>query len=283
MPEKASYFYPAASLRDLRSAVFWRDVASEMLAAAVLMSFVALVVISCNDHYRLNTTHFGFFALVAVYLLIEGYGPISGAQMNPAASISLFLAQKMSLARTIAYIVAQVAGTAAGSGLGYLMTPANKRDSFPHFDPELNGLTVTQGVLIEAFFTFNLVFVALSCHDTVNRSPPCVMPALPIASCIAIGLICAGTHSGGLMNPIIPLGPAILSKNFTNYWVYVVGPVIGGPLATGVYKLFIFIKVKFGAKPHTANNDIVLRDKMSRDDVIALLEKMLVEAKQASV
>jgi len=71
------------------------------------------------------------------------------------------------------------------------MTAEGKRDSFPVFNPEANGLTAAQGMLIEGFFTFNLLFVALSCHDTVNRSPPAVMASLPIASCIAIGAICA--------------------------------------------------------------------------------------------
>lgn len=102
MPEskgRCSIFDPQASLKDLRSAVFWRDVFSEMLVTTVLMAFVALVVISNNDHYHLNTTHFGFFALVAVYLLIEGYGPISGATMNPAAAFSLWLAGKISIAK----------------------------------------------------------------------------------------------------------------------------------------------------------------------------------------
>jgi glycerol uptake facilitator-like aquaporin len=70
------------------------------------------------------------------------------------------------------------------------MTPVGKRDQFPSFDPTTNGLTVTQGVLCEAFFAFTLIFVAMSVHDTENRTPA-VMPSLAIACCIGIGLFAA--------------------------------------------------------------------------------------------
>jgi glycerol uptake facilitator-like aquaporin len=96
----AAWFYPRASLNDLRSPVFWRDVFAELLAVTILMTMVALVVISNNEeHYKITTTHLGLFALVLVYLLIEGFGPINGTHLNPTGSVSLFIAGKISFAR----------------------------------------------------------------------------------------------------------------------------------------------------------------------------------------
>jgi len=95
-----SRFYPRESLKDLRSVVFWRDVVCETLATTLLITFLMLVVTGNNAHYVLTTTHIGFFAVIAVYLLLEGYGPFS-SQMNPAVSLTLFLAGRISLARGI--------------------------------------------------------------------------------------------------------------------------------------------------------------------------------------
>lgn len=89
-----------ASLRDLRNPVFWRDVASELLVVTVLMTIIIFVLISNNEKvYPITTTHLGLFAGFLVFVLIEGYGPISGAHMNPAASFSLWVAGNISLAR----------------------------------------------------------------------------------------------------------------------------------------------------------------------------------------
>jgi glycerol uptake facilitator-like aquaporin len=269
------WYHPKASINDLRSVLFWKDVAAELLTVTVLMTTIVLVLITTNEeHYKINTTHLGLYATVVVYLLLEGYGPINGGvHLNPAASFSLFLAGKISLAKALAYILVQTAGSAAGAGLGYLMTPENLRDSFHAFDPVKHGMTLPQSVLMEAFFTFNLVFVALSCHDVVNRVPA-TLPCLPIACCIGLGILAAGTHTGGLMNPIIPFAPAILAQNFTNHWIYWVGPFLGGPTAVPVYKLFIFIKVKFSPKAAALPAVVTKESALTRDELIGLLNKL---------
>lgn len=95
------WYHPKASINDLRSVLFWKDVAAELLTVTVLMTTIVLVLITTNEeHYKINTTHLGLYATVVVYLLLEGYGPINGGvHLNPAASFSLFLAGKISLAK----------------------------------------------------------------------------------------------------------------------------------------------------------------------------------------
>jgi glycerol uptake facilitator-like aquaporin len=217
------------------------------------MAMVTLVLISNSEkHYQINTTHLGLFAGFLVYIFLEAYGPIS-AQMNPMASFCLFLAGKISLARALIYIVLQTLASAAGSGIGYCLTPAAKftpsTGPFHAFNPAVNGLTNVQGVFIEAIFAFNLMFVVLSCHDATLFRPFPYLPNLAIGLAIGIGIITAGTHTGGLMNPIIAFGPALLALDFTNHWVYWVGPFVGGPPAVIVYKLFICIKANFDQPP----------------------------------
>ena len=58
-----------------------------------------------------------------------------------------------------------------------------------------------------------------------------------------------GTHTAGLANPLIALGPAVLARNFRNHWIYWAGPFLGGPLAVIVYRVFIAIKLRWEPKP----------------------------------
>lgn len=93
--------YPRESLDDLVNPVFWRDVFIETLVCMFIECCVVWALVTCNkDMYVPGTTHFGLFAGFFIYALIEGYGPISGAPMNPAGCWGFFLAGRMSAARS---------------------------------------------------------------------------------------------------------------------------------------------------------------------------------------
>lgn len=91
---------PKLSMEELRSATFWREVLAEGLATMTLIFFITLLLVT-NDlnHYKPNTTHGGLFAGFLVCMLVEGFGPISGAHMNPAVSLGLFVVGHITGAR----------------------------------------------------------------------------------------------------------------------------------------------------------------------------------------
>jgi glycerol uptake facilitator-like aquaporin len=233
---------------ELRSPIFWRDAIVEMITCTILTIFVMIILITCHSaSYTPNVMHFGIFAAFFVYLLIEGYGPICGATINPAACFALCASGHITWFRAIVFIIAELVGTAAGSGLGYLLNPADKRWPFPSLKPS-ESLTDVQCVFIEAVLTFNLLFVAISVNDSKNR-PSVNLPSLVVGMCIGMGIMTAGTHTGGLQNPIIPLGPAIMNRDFRRHWIYWVGPCLGGTAGALTYELVQWIKVRFAPKP----------------------------------
>lgn len=64
---------------------------------------------------------------LAIGTLVQAFGHISGAHINPAVTIAFFVGNQISLLRTLLYIVAQLVGAIAGAGILYGVTPANTR------------------------------------------------------------------------------------------------------------------------------------------------------------
>jgi len=78
---------------ELKSVLFWRNVCVELLSVIMLIVLIVMSLTTLNTHlYIPGVLHFGLLFSFLVFLLIEGYGPVGGAIMNPPAAISLCLA-----------------------------------------------------------------------------------------------------------------------------------------------------------------------------------------------
>lgn len=172
---------------------------------------------------------FGLVLMTMIYVL----GNYSGANFNPAISFGLALSGRMNWGIMLAYWIIQlIAGIAAAALVVYFFGTASGVGA------SIGSLTYSEpwkAVLVEAFATFFLVIaVLLITHN----------PMLAIVAGIAIGLVLTfdilaiGALTGGSMNPARSLGPAIFSNNMSSYWIYIVGPLLGGLLAALVYKLY---------------------------------------------
>lgn len=165
--------------------------------------------------------------LVAV---AAAYGPISGAHINPAVTIALWFGRQIKAAEAVGYIVVQVLGGiagayvlrfvlgGAGSGLGATVLAGS--------------VSPTQGVVVEAVLTFllvNTIYNTAVSGKAGNHAPVAI--GLTLAFCILMG----GPLTGASLNPARTLGPAIVTGNYADLWVYLVGPVIGGLAATLMY------------------------------------------------
>jgi glycerol uptake facilitator-like aquaporin len=148
------------------------------------------------------------------------------------------VAGKIETVRAGVYIVVQLAGAAAGAGLLRLAIPERIwRGSFLGATV-VNHQIMTSGraVLLEAVLTFFLVFTVFATAID-DRGAFKSIAGFAIGLSIAADILVGGPLTGASMNPARTFGPALLSGHWTDFWVYVAGPLSGGIIAAAVYWL----------------------------------------------
>jgi aquaporin TIP len=152
----------------------------------------------------------------------------------------MLAAGEISVTRAIYYIVAQLLGAVAGAGLLTLSFPA--LGAMGRNNPGVNlgvpglgpDVTVIGGVLTEIVMTFFLVIVIFG--TAVDTRGARAIAALAIGLTITMDILAGGRITGAAMNPARQFGPAVVQQDFSNWWIYWVGPIIGGVIAAIVYK-----------------------------------------------
>ncbi|KAJ4752543.1 Aquaporin TIP4-1 [Rhynchospora pubera] len=169
--------------------------------------------------------------LVVAVMIAAGLH-ISGGHLNPAVTLGLAVGGHITLIRSILYIFAQMAGSAFACLLlkyltGGLETPVHTLAS---------GTDAFQGILMEIVLTFSLLFtVYATIVDPKKRVTGGLGPVL-VGLVVGANILAGGPFSGASMNPARSFGPALAAWNWTDHWVYWVGPLIGGSLAGFVYE-----------------------------------------------
>ncbi|XP_047438229.1 aquaporin AQPAe.a isoform X2 [Mugil cephalus] len=222
--------------RELRSRQFWRAMVAELLGTLVLVS----AVLGASVPGPGGSPGGPLYPAVAVGAVIVAvghcFGEISGAQVNPALTLSLLVTRRLDALRAFVYIAAQCFGACLGAGALYLALPLKTTaDHFVNRVPvELNA---AQALGIEVLCTFQLVFTVFSVEDQRRRESP--EPGnLAIGLAHTAGVLIGARFSGASMNPARTLGPAIITGFWENHWVYWIGPVFGAIMAGVSYEFF---------------------------------------------
>jgi len=169
--------------------------------------------------------------MVSIYAL----GGVSGANFNPAVSLTLGLSNKMEWKEVGIYCVVQIlAGITAGLAYGAMLN-----DVF-NLEPA-KGFGWWEAALAEVLYTCMLCFVVLNCAaankngcGTGNQ-----FYGLAIGFVIVAGGYGAGHISGGAFNPAVALGIDVSSAFLGFFWgpVYCVYEVIGACIAAGLFRV----------------------------------------------
>lgn len=172
-------------------------------------------------------------------IMVSNLGHISGAHFNPAVTVGVWVAGKIGTVRGLAYVAAQLLGAAAGAGLlRWALPEALWRDTTLGL-PQVNaaaGVSDGKAVLIEAVLTFFLVFTVFAAAVD-ERGAFGKVAGLTIGLVLTMDILVGGPLTGASMNPARTFGPALVAGEWTDFWVYVAGPLSGAIIAATLYWL----------------------------------------------
>jgi aquaporin Z len=165
---------------------------------------------------------------LTVMAVILFMGAISGAHLNPVVSIAFALRRDFPWYRVAPYVLAQLVG-ATLAALFLLAVFGNVE----HLGATLPGpgYHPWQALLLEIALTGGLVSVILGTASRAQNVGS--VGALGVGGYIALAGLWAAPVSGTSMNPARSFGPALVSGDWSAYWVYVAGPLLGAVIAVG--------------------------------------------------
>lgn len=170
------------------------------------------------------------FGLV-IMAMIYATGHLSGAHINPAVTIAFTAARHFPIRDAAAYVPAQLGGAVAGAALLRLIwegTPANLGATVPSVG--------TGAALVYEFILTLLLMFVITAVATDTRAVGAAA-AIAIGGAVALDSLFGGGVSGASMNPARSFGPALLASEWTDFWIYIVGPVAGALAGATLYRL----------------------------------------------
>jgi aquaporin Z len=161
-----------------------------------------------------------------VLAIILFMGAVSGAHLNPGVTIAFTLRGDFPLRRVPMYILAQFAGAVLATLV--LVGLVGKQGTAGLTLPG-SGISTVVAMTWEAVLTVGLVSVILGTASGAQQIGG--MAAIGVGSYIALAGLIGAPVSGASMNPARSLGPALVLDDWTSWWVYLAGPLIGASIA----------------------------------------------------
>ena len=209
-----------------------RRAAAEGVAAFTLV-FAGCGAIIANYQYHGALGAVGISLVFGLVIMVMVYatGHLSGAHINPAVTIAFTLTRHFSPRDAIAYIAAQLAGATLAALLLLGVWPSKPAD----LGATIPTVSAGSALLYEAILTAFLMFVIMAVATDTRAVGAAA--AIAIGGVIGLDALFGGPVTGASMNPARSFGPALVSGTWTDYWIYLAGPIIGAAVGAFAYQL----------------------------------------------
>jgi aquaporin Z len=181
---------------------------------------------------------------LAVVAMAYTIGGISGCHINPAITIAMLVAGKISSKDAVGYIIAQMIGAVAGAGILYVIASGQGDFKMGEWALGSNGwgegylgnYSTTAAFITEAVLTFIFLYVILNVTSKHGNSQ---MAGLAIGITLVLIHLVAIPITGTSVNPARSFGPAIFAqgKALSQLWLFFAAPVAGAIAAALLWKI----------------------------------------------
>jgi MIP family channel proteins len=226
-------------------------VGSARAAVAELVATFALVFIgagaSITSGFGLDLTGVALAHGLVLAAMIAATIHLGGGFVNPAVSIGLWVAGRLTTTRALVLVLAEILGAVAAAFLLRYLVPETAFTSASGGTPVISSaVPAGKAIVIEAVCTFFLVFAVFALAADGRR--PAINAAFAIGSVYAFCIMAFGPFTGAAMNPARWLGPALASGSWADWYVWLVGPVSGAVIAAVLY-VALFLRDRSPATP----------------------------------
>lgn len=215
---------------------------AELVGTLLLVFFITTVVslyvaTGQNPQFGSDFAVVGLSQFLVLFALIISIGVASGGHFNPAVTAAFIAIRRIDPIDGLVYMLAQLSGGVLGALLtkAFILDEGRASDyGVPKVQPLLGS--AFQGALVEGIGTFVLVLVvlAVALNPEIRR-----WAALAVGGSLGFLVMVLGPLTVGSFNPARWFGPALVGNHFTDWWAFILGPIVGALLAAGVYKFLI--------------------------------------------
>ena len=169
------------------------------------------------------------FGLV-IMAMVYATGHLSGAHINPAVTLAFAATRHFPAREALVYIAAQLLGAV----LGALALLAVWPDAPASLGATIPSVGVGSALIYELTMTAILMFVIMAVATDTRAVGAAA--AIAIGGTVGLDALFGGAITGASMNPARSFGPALAAGEWLDFWIYVVGPVIGAALGAFAYQ-----------------------------------------------
>ncbi len=198
---------------------------------ALVFAGCGAIVAEAEDPGSLGTVGIALVFGLVVMAMVYATGHLSGAHLNPAVTLAFVLTRHFPRGEALAYVACQVGGALLAASLLAAVWPGQPAALGATLPSVGIGSAFAYEVVLTAFLMFVIMAVATDTRAVGAAA------AIAIGGTVGLDALFGGPVTGASMNPARSLGPALVSGELGDLWLYLVAPPLGAALGALAYQL----------------------------------------------
>lgn len=209
-----------------------RRAAAEAIGAFTLVFAGCGAIVTEAEHPgALGTVGIALVFGLVIMAMVYATGHLSGAHLNPSVTLAFTLTRHFPARDAVVYVGAQLVGAIAGAALLLAVWPSEPASLGATLPSVATGSALAYEAVLTAFLMFTIMAVATDTRAVGAGA------AIAIGGVIGLDALFGGPITGASMNPARSIGPALVSGELHDLWIYLVAPVVGATVGALAYQL----------------------------------------------